>query len=201
MTIELLASRLLPANDVRGTHDRFGGRPGSKPNGHRGDVPPIERVSVCWCFGVRAAVQAPGSCVRPQRCPRVRVYGWDYVLVEAGPHEAGTWRSDQVAGSRRCRADVPSSSAAADTQRAPRCGTCQGRPTWSVSCDGVRGRKPAAGAFRSAAGSRSPERTRGPSTPSAVSPRPPPSASRRGQRPRLGAGGTLLRSRERGRAG
>jgi hypothetical protein len=28
--------------------------------------------------------------------PRVRMYsGWNYVLVQAGPHEARTWRSDQ----------------------------------------------------------------------------------------------------------
>ncbi len=27
--------------------------------------------------------------------PRVRVYGWNYVLVQAGPHEARTWRSDE----------------------------------------------------------------------------------------------------------
>lgn len=27
--------------------------------------------------------------------PRVRVYGWNYVLVQAGPQEARTWRSDE----------------------------------------------------------------------------------------------------------
>jgi hypothetical protein len=30
------------------------------------------------------------------QAPRVRLYsGWNYVLVEAGPHEARTWRSDE----------------------------------------------------------------------------------------------------------
>jgi hypothetical protein len=44
-----------------------------------------------WWLGF---IETGASDVVLDDAPRVRVYGWKYVLVQAGPHEARTWRSD-----------------------------------------------------------------------------------------------------------
>ena len=45
-----------------------------------------------WWLGL---LETGASDVVLDDAPRVRVYGWNYVLVQAGPHEARTWRSDE----------------------------------------------------------------------------------------------------------
>jgi hypothetical protein len=44
-----------------------------------------------WWLGF---LETGASDVVLDDAPRVRVYGWKYVLAQAGPHEARTWRSD-----------------------------------------------------------------------------------------------------------
>lgn len=45
-----------------------------------------------WWLGF---LETGASHVVLDDAPRVRVYGWNYVLVQAGPHEARTWRRDE----------------------------------------------------------------------------------------------------------
>jgi hypothetical protein len=45
-----------------------------------------------WWLGF---LQTGASDVVLEDAPRVHLYGWNYVLVQAGPHEARTWRSDE----------------------------------------------------------------------------------------------------------
>jgi hypothetical protein len=45
-----------------------------------------------WWLGF---LETGASDVVLDDAPRVHVYGWKYILVGAGPHEARTWRSDE----------------------------------------------------------------------------------------------------------
>jgi hypothetical protein len=81
----------LDRDDLRPAEDRFDDAVLSVLSAHMNPQP--------WWLGF---LETGASDVVLDDAPRVRVYGWNYVLVQAGPHEARTWRNGEVAGSPRC---------------------------------------------------------------------------------------------------
>jgi hypothetical protein len=78
--LELTSSR----DDLRPAEDRFDDAVLSVLGAHTNPQP--------WWLGF---LETGASDVVLYDAPRVHVYGWNYVLVQAGPHEARTWRSDE----------------------------------------------------------------------------------------------------------
>ncbi len=70
--------------DMRPAEDRFDDAVLSVLSAHTEPQP--------WWLGF---LETGASDVVFDDAPRVHVYGWNYVLVQAGPHEARTWRSDE----------------------------------------------------------------------------------------------------------
>jgi hypothetical protein len=71
-------------DEMRPDEDRFDDAVLSVLSGHTEPQP--------WWLGF---LETGASDVVLADAPRVHVYSWPYVLVEAGPHEARTWRSDE----------------------------------------------------------------------------------------------------------
>jgi hypothetical protein len=71
-------------DDQRSAEDRFDDAVLSVLAAHTDPQP--------WWLGF---LETGGSDVVLHDAPRVHVYSWNYVLVQAGPHEARTWRSDE----------------------------------------------------------------------------------------------------------
>lgn len=72
----------LGGGDLRRAEDRFDDAALSVLCSHTSPQP--------WWLGF---LETGASDVVLADAPRTRVYGWNYVLVQAGPHEARTWRS------------------------------------------------------------------------------------------------------------
>lgn len=73
----------LDRDDMRPAEDRFDDAVLSVLSAHTEPQP--------WWL---AFLETGASDVVLDDAPRARVYGWNYVLVRASPHEARTWRSD-----------------------------------------------------------------------------------------------------------
>lgn len=90
----------LDRDDLRPAEDRFDDAVLSVLSAHTKRQP--------WWLGF---LETGASDVVFDDAPRVRVYGWNYVLLRAGPHEAQTWRSDEGSVVHRVtRVDVPGGS-------------------------------------------------------------------------------------------
>jgi hypothetical protein len=83
-TLAFPADLELDRDDLRQAEDRFDDAVLSGLSAHTKPQP--------WWLGF---LETGASDVVLDDAPRVQVYGWDYVLVQAGPHEARTWRSDE----------------------------------------------------------------------------------------------------------